>query len=125
MRTTVALWLLLTLAGCGSLRAQTPPDLKPQSEPHAKYPLAYRQFSYRYRDTPKGKALDIQLSGDTWVRKTERDTQVHPFQMLSFRNGPSNEIQLVVEAPECHIDSISHLAWDEGPIVLFTPTNNV
>jgi hypothetical protein len=28
--------------------------------------------------------LDIQLSGDTWVRKTERDTQVTPFQMKAF-----------------------------------------
>jgi lipopolysaccharide export system protein LptA len=125
MKTTVALWLLLTLAACGPLPAQSPPGLKPQSRPQAPSRPAYKQRSYRYRDTPKGQALDIQLSGDTWVRKTERDTLVTPFQMQSFRNDPSNDVQLIAEAPACHIDSPGHLAWDEGPIVLFTPTTNV
>jgi lipopolysaccharide export system protein LptA len=116
--------MLWTLAGCGALQAQTPPDLKPQSFPPARYPRAYRQISYRYRDTPKGKVIEIQLSGDNWSGP-QQDTVATPFQMLTFRNGPSNEVQLVAEAPECHIDSPDHRAWDKGPIVLFTPTNNV
>ena len=45
--------------------------------------------------------------------------------MKSYRSGPSNELQLIGQAPECHVDQIGHRAWDAGPLVLFTPTTNV
>jgi lipopolysaccharide export system protein LptA len=125
MKSTVALCLLLTLSACGPLQAQTPPDLKPQSLLRVQYPLPYSNKAYRYRESPKGKMLDIQISGDHRVPITDRDTLLTPFQMLTFRNGPSNDVQLIAESPECHLDSPGHRAWDAGPIVLFTPTTNV
>jgi lipopolysaccharide export system protein LptA len=125
MKAAVALWLLLTLAECGPLQAQTPPVLKTQSVVRVQYPLAYKNKAYRFRETPKGNVLDIQISGDNRRPITDRDTLLTPFQMLTFRNGPSNDVQLIAESPECHLDSPGHRAWDEGPIVLFTPTTNV
>jgi lipopolysaccharide export system protein LptA len=111
MKTTLALWLVLTLAASAPLRAQTPPDLKTKIT--------------RYRDTPKGKVLDLLLSGDNRTPLTERDDLITPFQMKSFRNGQANDVQLIAQAPECHLDATDGRAWDKGGIVLFTPTTNV
>jgi hypothetical protein len=53
MKTNLAPWLVLTLAACGLLRAEVPPDL--------------RTTYLETRDTPRGKVPDILLSGDTWT----------------------------------------------------------
>ncbi|HEV7928202.1 MAG TPA: LptA/OstA family protein [Verrucomicrobiae bacterium] len=106
-----SLWIVLTVAAAGLLQAQVPPDLKTRI-------IIERQ-------TPNGPELELLLSGDTRVNMAEHDDKVTPFLMKSFRSGPSNELQLIGQAPECHIDQASHRAWDTGPIVLFTPTTNV
>jgi len=128
MKTTVALWMFLTLAASAPLQAQ----IQMQSEVrtrsvarvpfHVQYPLSYRQKAFRMRDN--GRTLEMQLSGENWPG-TSRDTVVTPFQLLTFRNGPSNELQLIGEAPECHIDTVEHRGWDQGPVVLFSPTTNI
>jgi lipopolysaccharide export system protein LptA len=122
MKTTRAMLPLLTLAACGWLQAQSPPELKPQT---VQLPPDLRTRVTLYRDTPKGKVLNILLSGDSWTNLAERDDLVRPFQMKTFRNGQANEVQLIGQAPECHVDQTGHRAWDTGPIVLFTPTTNV
>jgi lipopolysaccharide export system protein LptA len=111
MKPLFASWLALTLLAGGLAQAQVPPELK--------------TTAIRERQTPHGKELELLLSGDTWTNITDRDTMVTPFQMKSFRGGPSNELQLIGQAPECHVDKTGHRAWDAGPIVLFTPTTNV
>jgi lipopolysaccharide export system protein LptA len=111
MKTNLAPWLVLTLAACGLLRAEVPPDL--------------RTTYLETRDTPRGKVPDILLSGDTWTNLGPRDDLVRPFQMKSFRSGQVNEVQLIGQAPECHLDRSGGRAWDAGPVVLFTPTTNV
>jgi lipopolysaccharide export system protein LptA len=111
MKTHFALSLVLTLAAGGLLQAQIPPDLKTRI-------IIERQ-------TPKGPELDLLLSGNQRTNVADRDDLVWPFLMKSFRSGPSNELQLIGQAPECHIDQTGHRAWDKGPIVLFTPTTNV
>lgn len=111
MKTTFALWLVLTVAACGLLRAEVPPDLKTKV--------------YLERNTPTGPVLDILVSFDTLTNCGERDDLVKPFQMKSFRNGQANDVQLIGQAPQCHIDRISGRAWDAGSLVLFTPTTNL
>jgi lipopolysaccharide export system protein LptA len=123
MKTTLALSLVLTLAACGCRQAQSPAEVRPpaavQKAPELKTSVTF------YRDTPKGKVLNILLSGDTWTNLAERDDLVTPFQMKSFHNGLANDVQLIGQSPECHVDQTGHRAWDAGPIVLFTPTTNV
>src|SRR3984957_4300264 len=107
-----SLWFVLTLGAAGLLQAQVPPDLKTRI-------IIERQ-------TPTGgEELEHLLSFDHKTNVTSRENLVWPFMMKSFRSSPSNELQLIGQAPECHIDQASHRAWDSGSIVLFTPTTNV
>jgi lipopolysaccharide export system protein LptA len=112
MKTNFASWLVLALAAAGPLRAQIPPDLKTRI--------------IHERQTPTGgEELEHLLSFDHKTNVTSRDDLVWPFLIKSFRSGPSNQLQLIGQAPECHVDQAGHRAWDAGPIVLFTPTTNV
>jgi lipopolysaccharide export system protein LptA len=120
-----ALWLLLTLAAPGPLQAQIPPDLKPQSLPAPALPRELKTSIILERKTTNGSELELLLSADLWTQLADRDILGTPFQMKSFRSGPSNIVQLIGQAPECHVDKSSHRSWDKGPIVLFTPTTNV
>jgi len=139
MKTTIVLWLFLTLARSGQLQAQIPPDREtphppqaqsapkrePQSVPQPHLPPELKTSIIEERKTTNGSELELLLSGDTWNQLTPRDVLVTPFQMKSFRSGPSNIVQLIGQAPECHVDKNGHRAWDKGPVVLFTPTTNV
>jgi lipopolysaccharide export system protein LptA len=116
----LAVLLLLTLASCGWLQAQSAPETKTQP---VQLPADYRTRLTFYRDTPSGKVLNVLLSGNTSTNLAERDDLIIPFQLKSFRN--TNEVQLIGQSPECHVDQIGHRAWDAGPILLFTPTTNV
>ncbi|MGA2175333.1 MAG: hypothetical protein ABSH38_10165 [Verrucomicrobiota bacterium] len=78
-----------------------------------------------YRDTPQGKMLDTVLTASNWNRLSDRDVLATPFEMKSYRNGQANQVQLIAQAPACHIDNVGKEAWDEGHLVLFTPTTNV
>jgi lipopolysaccharide export system protein LptA len=114
MKTTLAVWLVLTLAACGGLRAQSPPGPKPPQ-----IPPDYRTHII----LEKSNVLELLVSGDNRTPIAERDDLITPFQFKSYRNG--NEVQLIGQAPECHVDQAGHRAWDDGPILLFTPTTNV
>jgi lipopolysaccharide export system protein LptA len=122
MKPTFAISLLLTLASCGCLQAQSRPETRPQP---VQLPPDLKTRVTFYRDTPTGKVLNILLSGNTWTNIAERDDLVFPFQLKSFRNGQANDVQLIGQSPECHVDQTGHRAWDAGPILLFTPTTNV
>jgi lipopolysaccharide export system protein LptA len=124
MKTIFALWLVLALAAGGLVQAQVPVEHKAQASP-PQIPPDYQAKIFFWRDTPKGQELEFLLSGDQRTPVANRDDLITPFQLKSFRSGPSNEVQLIGRAPECHIDSAGHRAWDKGPIVLFTPTTNV
>jgi len=138
MKTTLALLLALTLVGCGRPHAPSPPDLKSQIPPpnpeRQTPPLDLKKqvlppdlgTQYQlFRDTPQGKALEFILSGNSWSNINARDDLVEPFQMKSFRSGQAGQVQLIAQAPECHIDRNGKRAWDTGPIALFTPTTNI
>jgi lipopolysaccharide export system protein LptA len=111
MKTASALCLVLALAEGGLLRAQVPPDL--------------RTRIIHERQTATGAELEHLLSFTQKTNVAPHDDLVWPFMIKSFRSGPSNELQLIGQAQECHVDQQGHRAWDAGPLVLFTPTTNV
>jgi lipopolysaccharide export system protein LptA len=125
MKATAAIGLVLTLAASGVLVAQVLPDRKTSDAPPVQLPPDYKTRVIMNKDTPKGKVLELTLSGDNWDKKSEQDVVATPFQMFYFRNGLVNDVQLIGRSPECHVDSPDHRAWDAGPIILFTPTTNV
>jgi lipopolysaccharide export system protein LptA len=102
----------LTSWVCLPLLAQLPPEAR----------LGNNSSISRYRDTPTGKVLETTLSGNNWTPLTKQEVLVTPFEMNSFRNGQTN---LTAQAPECHLDLAANVAWDAGPVKLFTPTTNV
>jgi lipopolysaccharide export system protein LptA len=76
----------------------------------------------KYRDTPNGRVLDMLLLGNESTPLTKDVALVTPFEMISFRNGQTN---LTAEAPQCHLDHVSDVAWDASHLKLYTPTTNV
>ena len=106
----VAACICLMLWTCLPVFAQVP------SEAH----LANNFKVSRYRDTPRGKVLEMILSGNRSTQVARDESVVTPFEMISFRNGQTN---LTSRGPECHL--LSNIAWDAGHIELFTPTTNV
>jgi lipopolysaccharide export system protein LptA len=74
--------------------------------------------------TYRGGVPEYIMRASNWNRLSDRDLLGVPFEMTLYRTYP-NQVQLIVEAPACHIDSVSNVAWDEGHIVLFTPTTNI
>jgi lipopolysaccharide export system protein LptA len=111
MKTNSALWLMLALGAAGLLQAQIPPDLKTRV--------------FDEKQTPRGMELQHLLSFNDRTNLAPHDDLVSPFLIKSFRSGPSNELQLIGQAPECHVDQTGSRAWDAGSLVLFTPTTNV
>jgi lipopolysaccharide export system protein LptA len=97
---------------CVPLLAQVPPETH----------LSKGAPILKYRITPEGRTLENILSADDWTQGTNKDVVATPFQMINFRNGRTN---LIAQAPQCHLDRSSDVAWDAGPIRIFTPTTNV
>jgi lipopolysaccharide transport protein LptA len=104
--------LCLILLVCLPLLAQLPPEAH----------LAKHSPILRYRVTPTGPVLETILAGDDWTPLTGHEVLVKPFEMISFHAGLTN---LIAQAPECHLDLSSNVAWDAGPVKIFTPTTNV
>jgi lipopolysaccharide transport protein LptA len=88
-------------------------------------PAPQRTRVYVEKTTPKGQELEAILSGDTPSNLSDREQVVTHFEMESVRNGQASQVQFTALAPECHIDSPGHRAWDAGHLELFTPTTNV
>jgi len=132
MKTILALCLALTLVGCGRPQTQSPPEAgrpapppgakkampPPRSKPQNVPPDLASQYTV-FRDN----ALEYVLSGDSWSNITERDILVAPFQLKSFQR--SGQVQLIAQAPNCHVDKPGHRGWDSGHLQVFTPTTNV
>ncbi len=109
-QTTFSAACCLVLWACLPLLAQVPPEAH----------LANNFKVIRYSDTPKGKVLEMILSGNRSTQLNKEENLVTPFEMISFRNGQTN---LTARGPECHL--LPNTAWDAGHIELFTPTTNV
>jgi lipopolysaccharide export system protein LptA len=110
-----ALWLLafcLILLPTLRLPAQAPTDTRLDNK-----------FSVsRFHDTPKGPEMEMLLLGDHSSNVTKQVLLVWPFETITFHNGQTN---LTAQAPQCHVDVVSNVAWDSSHLILYTPTTNV
>ncbi|HEY3863752.1 MAG TPA: LptA/OstA family protein [Verrucomicrobiae bacterium] len=136
MKTVLALCLVLLLAGCR--KSETPrtpvvPAAVTNSEAASEGGAVPARPGYyvppdlktKFMLYNKSQMLEVLVSGDNHTNLAEHDDLLSPFQMKSFHNGQVNDVQLIGQAPECHVDTADHRAWDAGPVVLFTPTSNV
>jgi lipopolysaccharide export system protein LptA len=95
--------------------AQVPPNT--QLSGHPSWPS--------YRDTREGQKLDFVFTGSSFSNLDSQNVLVNQFEMQSFRNGDSKQIQIIAQAPRCMVDVANSVASDKGPLQIFTPTTNL
>jgi lipopolysaccharide export system protein LptA len=109
--------LVLFLLCAAPARAQAPP---PANRPAG---VSYSHF----KDTPQGKVLDAMMDGSEAKSLPGGLVSVKDFQLKGLRDGQTNQVQVIAQAPECEIDlrNGQESARDPGPIQIFTPTTNL
>jgi lipopolysaccharide export system protein LptA len=113
LRALLPLLFLLPVAA----RAQAP------SPTNARAGVSYSHF----KDTAQGKILDAILTGGEAKPLPGGSVLVSGFQLNGLRDGQTNQVQVVVRAPECQIDLRNNrqFASDPGPIQIYTPPTNL
>lgn len=104
--------LLCVLAGGASLRAQLPPG------------LSGKRISFAYQD-PKDQKLKAIFTGENAKQVTGSEVLITKFSMRTFRNGDTNQVEVIAEAPECLLDRGSSVASSAGPIKAYTAGTNL
>lgn len=115
MKNFNALFILLVLligATALSLRAQLPQG------------LSGKKISFAYQD-PKDSKLKAIFTGDNARQITGSQVLVTKFGMKTFRNGDTNQVEVIAEAPECLFDRGTSMASSAGPIKAYTATTNL
>src|SRR4051812_28079113 len=103
---SICLILLFTI-GAIILRAQSPEG------------ISGKGFLFPYRDA-KDSTLKAILTGKTAKQITGSQVFVTDFKMKSLKNGDTNQIELIAEAPECLIDRSNNIATSSGAIKSYT-----
>lgn len=106
------LFVLLLGAIAVSLRAQLPQG------------LSGKKISYAYQD-PKTLKLKAIFTGDNAKQITGSEVFITKFAMKTFRNGDTNQIEVIVEAPECLLDRNNSVASSAGRIKAYTAATNL
>jgi lipopolysaccharide export system protein LptA len=78
-----------------------------------------------YRMTPAGQVPEARFGGTTATSISGPVWLVKDFQLTTFRDTQGREIQLIAQGPECYLDYNIKIAWDAGPVKMFTPTTNL
>jgi lipopolysaccharide export system protein LptA len=99
----------------GADRAQVPTDAR----------LTKNWSTIFYRDTPEGKVPDAIFGGTNATAVSGHVLLVKNFQLTTFRDKRGREAQLIAQGPECYVDYTTKIAWDAGPVKMFTPTTNL
>ena len=95
--------LLLLSASSFSLRAQLPQG------------LSGKKIAFAYQD-PKDQQLKAIFTGENARQITGSEVLISKFTMKTFRNGDTNQIEVIAEAPECLLDRSKSIASSAGPI---------
>ena len=109
--TSLLLFLFLITATC-SLQAQLP-----QGFSGKKFILPYQD-----RETKELKAI---FTGLNARQITGSQVLITEFAMKTFRDGDTNKIELIAEAPECLFDRSTSIATSPGKIRAYTMTTNL
>ncbi len=118
--TTRKFWMALAVCFTPCLAriwAQTP-------APQAAQPGGNVEFPH-YKDTPNGRVLDALFTGQDAVNLPGGGVQVKDFKMLGLRDGQVSNVTVTALAPECRMDYNRKIAWDPGPVQIFTPNTNL
>lgn len=102
---------LIVVAMAFSLRAEVPKG------------ISGKGIQFPYRD-PKDGTLKAIFSGKNARQVTGSQVFITDFAMKTFRNGNTNQIELIAEAPECLLDRSSAVASSAGPVKAYTANTN-
>src|SRR5215207_9025096 len=75
--------------------------------------LSGKKISFPYHEKGKLKAL---FTGDNAKQITGSQVLITKFAMKTFRNGDTNQIELIAEAPECLLDRSNSVVSSSGSI---------
>ncbi|MEO5803207.1 MAG: LptA/OstA family protein [Verrucomicrobiota bacterium] len=103
--------LLVGMAAVSLLRAQLPQG------------LSGKKISYAFQD-PKTLKLKAIFTGQNAKQVTGSQVLVSEFAMKTFRNGDTNQVELIVEAPECLVDRNNSVASSPGRLKAYTASTN-
>ena len=81
-------------------------------------------FQAGYRD-PKTSKLKAIFTGKNARQITGSELRITDFGMKTLRDGDTNQVELIAQAPDCLMDRNTSIASSPGPIKLFTPTTNL
>jgi lipopolysaccharide export system protein LptA len=102
--------ILLLSASVVSVRAQLPQG------------LSGKRIAYAIQDKGKLKAI---LYGENAKQITRSEVLITKFTMKTFRNGDTNQLEVVAEAPECLANLNASVASSAGPIKAYTAATNL
>jgi lipopolysaccharide export system protein LptA len=103
---------LLATAGVSFLRAQIPQG------------LSGKKISFAYQD-PKDSKLKAIFTGQNAKQLTGSQILLSGFEMKTFRNGDTNNVELIVQAPECLMDRNASIASSPGRLRAYTGNTNL
>lgn len=79
-----------------------------------------------YRQGPDNKRiLDGVIHSTSVTNLNSQVALVNDFDLKNFRNGDSQQVQLIAKAPECAVEISTGKLWDAGHVEIFTPTTNL
>ncbi len=108
----LVLFVLSLLAGSAWLSAQLPQG------------FSGKKFSLPWQDR-KTSELKAILTGQNAKQISGSQVLVSDFGIQMFRNGNTNQVELIAEAPECFIDRSNSSASSAGKIKAYTASTNI
>jgi lipopolysaccharide export system protein LptA len=111
-----ALWLLW-LAPYLAV-AQGPPETNPPA----------KVFYTHTRTTPQGRVPDATIAGSSATPLPNKELFLwKDFYLRAYRDGQTNLVQVIAQAPQCTVDYKSgrEFVSDPGPLRIFTPDSNL
>ena len=112
-------WAWILIAVALGVRAQLPPNITVSQSITANPQIPI------YRETPRGQIMDAMITFKSAASTGRADMHVTQFDMRTFKEGDTNQIQLRALAPQCDMNVNTKVAADPGPLELFTPTTNL
>lgn len=108
--------LVLFLLTVATLRAAPAPVAIPQE---AKIAGNFAGSHFRNR-----AILQSTVSGKSATPVSANEVLVDQFEMKTYRDGDTNQLQLITRAPECRLDLQTDTAWSSNRLQVVTPTTN-
>ncbi len=110
------LFLVLFILTAPALHAAPPPIAVP---PEARLGNNFAGSHFRNQTI-----LQSTLSGKSATPLSADEVLVNQFEMKTYRDGDTNQVQLITRAPECQLNLVTDTASSTNRLQVFTPTTN-